>query len=118
MTASELVERCASEAGYQIRINAFLDEFRAAPTDVRREMIAAAPRHEGWAAGLVAAIVDVLCREESMELPEWVKGTSSPHPYFAFSARGYELRIRLMLESPPAFRSRKVFVPANYMERA
>lgn len=118
MTASELVALCASETDYQIRVNAFLDEFRAASAEVRRDMVAAAPEHVGWAAGLVAAIVDVLCRERGLELPEWAKRTGSPNPFFAFSARGYELRVRLMLESPPAFRARKVFVPENYMERA
>jgi hypothetical protein len=118
MTASELVEPCAREPDYQIRVNAFLDEFREAPVAVRREMVAAAPERDGWAAGLVAAICDVLCRESGIELPEWAQRTGSPHPFFAFSARSYELRVRLMLESPPAFRARKVFVPQNFMTRA
>lgn len=42
----------------------------------------------------------------------------SPEPFFIPDARSYALRVRLMLESPPPFRVRKIFVPASYLDRA
>jgi hypothetical protein len=118
MTASELVEHCEQGPDYQRWVNAFIDEFRDASNARRLALIAEAPRRAGRFAGLAAAAVDALCRETGVEVPAWAKTTRSPEPFFAIQARGYALRVRLMLESPPAFRARNVFVPENYLSRA
>jgi hypothetical protein len=117
MTASELVERCEHDPDYQRLVNAFIDEFRSTRGPQRLAMVVAPPRSVSRFAGLVAAIVDALCREVSVQVPAWTATTCSPEPFFAFPARGYALRVRLMLESPPAFRGRNVFVPENYLSR-
>lgn len=118
MTARELVERCRSEPHYQCLINGFVDDFRRAGESAQRIMAEDAPATGGEFAGLVAAVVDALCRECCRPVPGWAKSTRSPVPFFAFPATGYALRVRLMLESPPPFKARNVFVPESYLSRA
>jgi hypothetical protein len=119
MKANELVQAC-QDAGpdFQIYVNDFIDTFRRAAEAGRAAMVAEGPEAPGRLEGLVAAVVSALCREVGMQAPEWVKTTYSPEPFFAMTARGFALRLRLMLESPPPFRSRNVFVPESYLSRA
>ena len=110
---------------YQLAINDFVDEFRRATATTQRDMI-----HEGASidehgdlraqklTALVAAVVSALAREAGLEAPGWIVDVISPEPFFVLPAQSYAMRVRLMLESPPPFKNRRVFVPENYLSRA
>jgi len=118
VTPAQIAELFGQDArAGQRAINQFVDDFRRASPPERAKLIAVGPRHNGGPEGLIAAVVSSLCHGTDLTLPLWVTETRSEQPFFAFDAKSGPLRVRLMLESPPPFRARNVFVPENYLSR-
>jgi hypothetical protein len=66
----------------------------------------------------LAATAEELARKFKLQVPPWVSDESRElhRPWFASTLAG--LRAVLILESPPAFRSRNLFVSENALSRA
>jgi hypothetical protein len=117
-------EDAAMDGAYQWAIDQFVDDFRTSSPAARHEAVAQAPAAaDGRLSALLAGIVDALCGETGSARPAWMAsvGVKSPHPFFVMRPDGrcpMPFAFAQMLRSPPAFFSRDVFVPFNYLSRA
>lgn len=120
LTARQVIEGLNQNVPHaQLTLMAFVDAFRRADVNTKQRMLEEAPAElTGRNEGLVAAVASALCRETEMTPTDWVGKTSSREPYFLPNAKSTALRARLMLESPPPFKIRNIFVPENFLHRA
>jgi hypothetical protein len=112
--AGESFDRCLSN---------FLDAFYAQPNQRFLNPVPPLLEPKFGDAGLaqdayLAATAEELARKYKLSVPAWVSDESRKlhHPWFASTLAG--LRAVLILESPPAFRSRNLFVSENALSRA
>jgi hypothetical protein len=110
----------AERLGYAVA--EFLDEFYAEPL---AERLAEEPRgltevlgDEGLADAYLAGIADHLSRAYKLRPPDWVSQPARvlAKPWFALKSHGG--RMAMLIESPPAFRERNIFISANALNRA
>ena len=101
----------------------FLDEFYAAPNSAALEAMPAllAPRfgHAGRVQdAYLAATAEELARRFNLPVPAWTASDQRAlhRPWFATPLAS--VRAVLLLESPPAFRARNLFVSENALSRA
>ena len=100
----------------------FLDEFYAAPADTALQEPPAllAPRFGELGKlqdAYLAATAEELARRFSLRFPDWTgsEARALHRPWFASPLAA--LRAVLLLESPPAFRARNLFVSENALSR-
>jgi hypothetical protein len=122
-TLAEVAALAAQGDSFDRCLANFLDEFYAAPNATA---LAAAPALLAPQFGetgqvqdaYVAATAEELARRFDLPFPPWTVGEQRQlhRPWFATSMAA--LRAVLLLESPPAFRSRNLFVSENALSRA
>ena len=101
----------------------FLDEFYARPNAaaLAAPPILLAPSHGDLGRvrdAYLAATAEELARAHNLPCPTWTAGDARVlhRPWFASPLAA--LRAVLLLESPPSFRARNLFVSANALTRA
>ncbi len=101
----------------------FLDEFYAAPTpsalEVAPPLLAPMDLEMGRIRdAYLAATAEELARRMNLPTPRWAAAEERRLHLQWFASPLASLRAVLLLESPPAFRSRNLFVSENALSRA
>ena len=122
-TLAQVVARAAAGDNFDRCLANFLDEFYAAPQVaalVEAPLLLAPQFGEVGSIqdAYVAATAEELARSFNFTSPEWAASEQRAlhKPWFASSLAS--LRAVLLLESPPSFRARNLFVSANALARA
>jgi len=122
MTINEVLEREFSQGrDFSFAWRVFLDSFNASTKEQKREYVRIAPtclsdrRHLSYC----AAGIHKMCRENDLEVPQWVTDRSLilDDPYFP-SANTDLLKLVCLIESPPEFKMRNIFTTENALTRA
>jgi hypothetical protein len=123
MTLREVARLAAQGDSFDRCLANFLDGFHAGPAALALEEEPPALASQAGELGrlqdaYLAATAEELARRYNLPCPGWTmaEGRHLHRPWFASSLRG--LRAVLLLESPPGFRSRNLFVSENALSRA
>lgn len=122
-TLAEVAAQAAEGDSFDRCLANFLDEFYAAPSAAALADAPAllAPRFGDTGHvqdAYLAATAEELARRHHLPQPGWTVGENRQlrRPWFATPLAA--VRAVLLLESPPAFRSRNLFVSENALSRA
>ncbi len=121
-TLAEVADLTAAGDSFGRCLANFLDEFYAAPSEaaLAPEPVLLAPRFGEIGQvedAYLAATAEELARAYNLPLPAWTDAEERKlhRPWFATDLAG--MRAVLLLESPPGFRSRNLFVTENVLSR-
>lgn len=118
-----VLENTHSGEDFCLEKNEFLDAFYLAGQGERGPMLATEPvRYAGipdWQYAFAAAMAHMLARSHGLEVPSWVfgKGYYLDEPEFG-GFDSPELRMLMMVESPPEFLHRNIYAFDNVLTRA
>jgi hypothetical protein len=122
-TLAEVAQFSAGGESFNLCLANFLDEFYAAPSaaglSTEPKSLAPVLGEPGRVQdAYLAAAAEHLAYTHGFPVPSWVSNEDRRlhRPWFASQLAG--LRAVLILESPPAFRARNLFVSENALSRA
>ena len=120
---AEVVQRTLGGDSFDLCLANFLDEFYSGPNAdallTKPALLAQALGERGKVQdAYLAATAEELARSQSFRVPNWIHDAARTlhRPWFASPLAA--MRAVLLLESPPAFRSRNLFISENALSRA
>ncbi|MFH1022346.1 MAG: hypothetical protein V1809_03055 [Planctomycetota bacterium] len=121
-TIRDLAQRVAGGDGLPVALGDFLDAFYRQPAPVllaeEPEILRGRVKDGEIFDAYLAAIAERLARQSGFDVPSWVFGGARHLHRPVFGTESAVMRATLLLESPPEFRSRNIFVTANVLDRA
>lgn len=113
---SELCEHISLDATHRrIHLMNFVDDFRRQPTS--QAVAEPCALGDERIAALVASTVEQLCDDAGLPAPTWTADVPAcGRPFFVSGLEN--LKAIALAESPLRFRRRKIFVLANFLQRA
>lgn len=122
VSLAQVAQMAAAGDSFDRCLSNFLDGFYAAPTSaaLAAEPPFLAPQNPESGRlmdAYLAATAEELARAYQFPRPSWTAGDARVlhHPWFAVNLAS--VRTTLLLESPPSFRARNIFVSANALSR-
>src|SRR5262245_58508188 len=121
-TLAEVAQRSLDGAPFDLCLKNFLDGFYAAPTQEAltpepARLVDSSSELGGVRDAYLAAVAESLSAHANLRPPAWAfaEDRKLSRPWFALPYAS--LRAILLWESPPAFRSRNLFVSENALSR-
>jgi len=119
-TLAHIITELKSGVALAVALGDFLDAFYRAPDTAL--LADEPPLMEGKSGAAInaylAGVAEHLAREYGLDIPGWVFDRQRYLRWPKFGNESAALRATLLSESPPAFRSRNIFITANALERA
>jgi hypothetical protein len=118
---AEVAELSDTPENFSLAFRDFLDGFYEAPSDGRLRGepadLRAALQDGGYADAYLAATAEYLARCFNLTVPRWSLNPARIADEPRFAMKTHEGRMFLLLESPPEFRARNIFISADALTR-
>jgi len=114
-SARETSRGIRESGAWKVRLFNFVDAFRRNPRAGLAED-APVPGTDAGTLALLASTVERLCAQARVPIPWWCAGVPAlPEPWFVAGIES--LKASALVESPPEFRKRNIFVLGNFLDR-
>jgi hypothetical protein len=121
-TLAAVAKLANTPANLSLACRDFLDGFYEAPAVSKLEAeptdLAGILKDGGQANAYLAALAEYVARTHGLTVPRWSLDPSRVAIQPLFAMESYEARMFLLLESPPEFRARNIFISADALTRA